>query len=236
MQARADRYTYVPLIGLFVAIVWECAERVGTRPARHASSPPWRRAQSLSPFGVTARAQVAYWADDASLWGHALALDANNYYAHYRVGVTHLQHGRTEAAVPHLERALQLAPWFAEVHDTMGVALARRGQFDAAISEHLEALRLKPVLREARFNLGLAYEQRGDLDLAAAHYRDAIRRAPPNATFHAALGHVLAQSRGLDRAIDEMQEALRIDEILGAGALRSGQPPCRPRRCRPGRS
>lgn len=209
MQARADRYTYVPLIGLFVAIVWECAERVGTRalPRMAASA---AACLIIGACGMTARAQVGYWADDTSLWAHALDVNPDNYYAHYSLGRMNLQNGRVNDATPHLERALQLAPWFAEVHDTMGLAWARGGQIDAAIAEHLEALRLKPGLLAARFNLGLAYEQRGDFGGAADQYREALRRDPQKASFHVALGHVLAMQGQLDAAIGELREALRL--------------------------
>jgi tetratricopeptide (TPR) repeat protein len=210
MQARADRYTYVPLIGLFVAIVWECADRAGTRRVpRMAIS--MGACAVIAAFGVRARAQVAYWADDVTLWGQALEVHPDNYYAHFSLGRVDLQHGRRDAAMAHLERALELAPWFAEGHDAMGLAYARGGQFDAAIAKHLEALRRQPGLLAARFNLGLAYEQRGDSDLAVQQYREAIRRAPRKAAFRAALAHVLATQGQLDAATEAATEALRLN-------------------------
>ena len=122
MQARADRYTYVPLIGLFVAIVWECAERAGTRRVpRMAVS--MAACAVIAAFGVRARAQVAYWADDVTLWGHALEVRPDNYYAHFSLGRVDLLNGRGDAAMAHLGRALELAPWFAEGHDAMGLGV-----------------------------------------------------------------------------------------------------------------
>ena len=126
MQARADRYTYVPLIGLFVAIVWECAERAGTRRVpRMAISVA--ACAVIAAFGVKARAQVAHWANDVTLWGQALEVHPDNYYAHFSLGRVDLQHGRRDDAMAHLERALELAPWFAEGHDAMGLAV-RQGR------------------------------------------------------------------------------------------------------------
>jgi tetratricopeptide (TPR) repeat protein len=210
MQARADRYTYVPLIGLFVAIVWECAERAGTRRVPQVAVSMVACAV-VAVFGVRARAQVAYWADDVTLWGQALEVHPDNYYAHFSLGRVDLQHGRLDDAMAHLARVLELAPWFAEGHDALGLAYARGGQFDAAIAKHLEALRRQPGLLAARFNLGLAYEQRGDPDLAVQQYREAIRRAPRKAAFRAALAHALATQGRLDAAMEESREALRLN-------------------------
>ena len=210
MQARADRYTYVPAIGLLLVVVWECAERVRSRI--------WLRQAAavcagtlIIAYGIAARAQVEHWTDDATLWGHALNVNPNNYYAHYIIGRTDLQNGRLEEAERHLERAIELAPWFAEVHDTLGLAKARSGQLDAAFAAHLEALRLKPGLLAARFNLGLAYERRGDLTAAIQQYREALRQNPNTAAVHAALGHALAAQGRSDEAMGEFREALRID-------------------------
>jgi len=209
MQAAADRYTYVPLIGLFVLVVWELAERAGTRAmARMLASAA--ACAAIVASGVAARAQVAYWVNDASLWQHALDVDADNYYAHYALGRMLLQDGRRDDAFPHLERALKLAPWFAEVHDTIGLAHGASGRLDDAIEEHREALRLKPGLVAPRFNLGVAYERQGNAGEAAVQYREAIRRTPRNAVFRAALGHLLAKRGQFDAAMGELREALRL--------------------------
>ena len=233
MQARADRYTYVPLIGLFVAIVWECAERAGTRRVP-------RIAVSLvacaviAAFGVRARAQVAYWADDVTLWGQALEVRPDNYYAHFSLGRVYLQHGRRDDAMTHLERALELAPWFAEGHDAMGLAYARGGQLDAAVTKHLEALRRQPGLLAARFNLGLAYEQRGDLDLA-------VQQVPGGDSTVAAEGGVPggARSRARDRGPARCGDAgvaggAAPQSGLGGGPVRARARPGVPRPARPG--
>jgi protein O-mannosyl-transferase len=209
LQAHADRYTYVPLIGLFVAIVWESADLARPRA--------WARVVVstaacvlIGVCAATARVQVGYWGSEAELWNHALAVNPDNFYAHYSLGRLQLRSSRGDDAVPHLQRAVQLAPWFADAHDAMGIAWSRQGRFDAAIAEHREALRLKPGSVEATVNLGLAYEQRGDLAEAIEQYREAIRLDAGRAAVHTALGHALVR-RGLpDDAGREFQEALKL--------------------------
>ena len=150
---------------------------------------------------MTARAQVDRWSDEASLWTQALDENPDNFYAHYSLGRIHLRAGRLEAAMPYLERAVALAPWFASAHDAMGLALARQGRIDAAIDAHEQALRLQPESTEAMANLGLAYEQRGDVARAIGLYREALGRDPRRATLRISLGHALGSLGDTEAAI-----------------------------------
>jgi protein O-mannosyl-transferase len=209
LQARADRYTYVPLIGPFIAIAWECVILVGANARRRVAAGV-AAAAVIAALGVTARAQVDRWSDEAALWTQALDENPDNFYAHYSLGRIHLKAGLADTAVPHLERAIALAPWFASAHDAMGLALARQGRLEAAIDAHRTALRLQPDSTEIRANLGLAYERHGDVAAAIALYREALRRDPGRPTLHISLGHALGSLGDLDGAIAEMREALRL--------------------------
>jgi protein O-mannosyl-transferase len=209
LQARADRYTYVPLIGPFIAIAWECSRVVGARARRRMAAGVIATA-AVAALAVTARAQVNRWSDETSLWAQALAENPDNFFAHYSLGRMHLMAGRLDAAMPHLERAIALAPWFAGAHDTMGLALARQGRSEAAIDAHRAALRLQPDSTEVRANLGLAYERHGDVAGAIAVYRDALQRDPGRPTLHISLGHALGSLGDLDGAMVEIREALRL--------------------------
>jgi protein O-mannosyl-transferase len=209
LQARADRYTYVPLIGPFIAIAWEAAMFVGASARRRVTAGV-AAAALVATLGVTARAQVDRWADEVSLWTQALDENADNFYAHYALGRIDLRAGRLDAAMPHLARAVSLAPWFADAHDAMGLALARQGRIDAAIDAHQQALRLQPESTEARANLGLAYEQRGDVARAIGLYREALERDPLRVSLHISLGHALGTLGDTEAAITEIREALRL--------------------------
>jgi len=210
MQAHADRYVYVPMVGLLLMVIWECAERARSRAWLRVAAAVSAGAMVVA-YGATARAQLANWADDAKLWTHALDVDPNNYYAHYSVGRMNHEGGRQDGALRHLERAVELAPWFAEVHDVLGLARAKAGQVHAAIAAHMEALRLKPGLVSATFNLGLAYEQRGDVDAAIRQYREALGQDPGRAAAHAALGHALAAQGHIDAAVASLRKAVELN-------------------------
>ncbi len=209
MQARADRYTYVPLIGLFVAIVWECAERAGTRRVpRMAIS--MVACAVIAAFGVRARAQVAYWADDVTLWGQALEVHPDNYYAHFSLGRVDLQHGRRDAAMAHLERALELAPWFAEGHDAMGLAYAGA---DSSMRPSRSTWKRCDGSRDCWRRDSIWGWPTSSVVTSTwlRQYREAIRRAPRKAAFRAALAHVLVTQGQLDAAMEESREALRLN-------------------------
>jgi protein O-mannosyl-transferase len=208
-QARADRYTYVPVIGLFVAVVWECALVVGDG-ARRRGVAAVIAAVVVASLGVVARAQVERWSDESSLWTQALAENGDNFYAHYSLGRIRLRSGQAAEALPLLERAVALAPWFAGAHDARGMALSRMGRIDAAIQAHQQALQLEPASVEARANLGLALEEQGRVAQAVSVYREALRLDPGRATLHASLGHALGAQGDLEGAVAEMREAIRL--------------------------
>jgi protein O-mannosyl-transferase len=209
LQARADRYTYVPLIGPFIAITWECVSLVGTNARRRAAAAVVAAAV-VAALGVTARAQVDRWSDESALWTQALDQNPENFFAHYSLGRMQMKADLVDAALPHLERAIALAPWFAGAHDALGLALARLGRVEAAIGAHQTALRLQPDSTEVRANLGLAYERRGDVAAAIALYREALQRDPGRPTLHISLGHALGSTGDLDGAVAEMRETLRL--------------------------
>jgi protein O-mannosyl-transferase len=222
LQARADRYTYVPLIGPFIAIAWEGAILAGASARRRAVAGVVAAA-IVAALGVTARAQVDRWSDEAALWTQALDENPDNFYAHYSLGRMRLKAGLVETAMPHLQRAIALAPWFASAHDAIGLALARQGRLEEAIAAHQEALRLEPDSTEVRANLGLAYERHGDVAGAIARYREALRRDPGRPTLHISLGHALGSLGDFDGAVAEVREALRLQPDSAAAHAYLGQ-------------
>jgi hypothetical protein len=119
-QAMADRYTYIPLIGLFLIVAWGAPELVARWPqARRAL--PAVAACILLLCGALARAQVRYWSDGNTLWRHALVVTENNYIAHNNLGATLIQQGRAEDALPHLVEAVRLRPSFALARNNLGI-------------------------------------------------------------------------------------------------------------------
>jgi protein O-mannosyl-transferase len=145
LQARADRYTYVPLIGIFIMIAWSAAELVKRRPAL-------RTVVSVAAVGVvlgcawTARAQTGYWRNSVTLWTRAtmVTMGVDEYDAHMALGQTLASQGRLDEARGHFAAAARLRPQSDTARCNLGVVLARSGRIDEAKRELDEALRLNP--------------------------------------------------------------------------------------------
>jgi hypothetical protein len=151
VQARADRYTYVPLIGIFIMVAWGLGAIVG----RH---PRLRMVVSAAAIGaivgcaVTARAQASYWTDSVALWTRAtmVTLHVDEFEAHMSLGTTLGNQGRVDEAREHFAEAARLRPESDAAHCSLGIALARSGRLRDAARELNEALRLHPGNQAAR--------------------------------------------------------------------------------------
>jgi tetratricopeptide (TPR) repeat protein len=209
-QAMADRYTYVPFIGLFIAVVWGTA----------ALAARWRIPKFLLPVGagvvltslaVCSWVQVSYWRNSISLYEHALQVTGRNALAQANLGVALAAQGKLDQAVAHYTEALRIKPDFAEVHYNLGAALAAQGKLDQAVAQYLETLRLKPNFAEAHNNLGEALAAEGKLDQAMAQYLEALRLNPNLAVTHNNLGVVLAKQGKTAEAITQFRKAIQIN-------------------------
>lgn len=172
-QARADRFTYVPLIGIFILIVWGLADVIRSPRAGVVLA-------VLACLGCTAaaRVQVGYWETNTRLWEHALAVADESYVAHTNLGLALFADGKIDPAIEHYRAALRLRPNFAEAHNDLGVALANRGDIDGAIRSFLDALRAKPSQAASHYNAAVLLAQRGDTGAAVSHLQDALRLNP----------------------------------------------------------
>jgi len=183
-QAMADRYTYVPLVGVFVALVWGVADGAEWALAR-LGRPAWKRGvltatagAALAVCGATTVLQVLHWRDTETLFRHTLQVTRDTDLAHNNIGVALAGLGRWDEAVAEYREALRLNPQYAEAHNNLGAALAGLGRWDEAVAECREALRIKPQYAEARSNLGNALAGLGRWDEAVARYEETIRLAP----------------------------------------------------------
>ena len=233
MQARADRYTYVPLIGLFVIVVWG-----GSDVAQ-----AYRRLLAIAGSGVlvvlavAAHTQVGYWHDSERLYRRALAVRADNPVAHDNLAGVLLARGDADGAVEHAREALRLDPAHPEVAATLGRALARQGKLDEAVAVYRMAIVDQPRRAFLRVNLAAFLGKQGKLDEAAAELREALRLDPASADAHENMGVVLALRGRYDEAVAEFAEALRLNpgnaEVRGqleaARSLRDGGIPVVPK-------
>jgi tetratricopeptide (TPR) repeat protein len=227
-QSMADRYTYLPLIGLFLIVAWGAPELVARWRYGRLALPVAAACVLLACAGV-ARAQVRYWSDGAALWRHALDVNGDNYLAHASLGDILLKQGRTGEAISHFVEALQLKP-DGLAQNGLGLALMWQGKLDEAIPHFAEALQIKPNFAQARYNLGYALARQGRVDEAIGQFREALRINPDYAGAHNELGEALARQGKLEEAAQHFAEALRIkpdyaeaQNNLGVALARQGK-------------
>ena len=205
----ADRFTYVPQIGLYLAMAW--AMRDWTVSWRHCRPVLGTvAALVITALMVCAWKQTTYWRNSESLWTHTLACTTDNFIAQNDLGNALLQKGDVDEAMVHFQQALQINPNYAEVHYNFGFALLQKGNLDEAIAHCQRALQIKPGYAEAHINLGLALLQKGQVDEAMVHFQQALQIKPDNAKAHVNLGGALLQKGEVDEAIAQYQKALQI--------------------------
>jgi tetratricopeptide (TPR) repeat protein len=206
LQSHADRYSYVPLIGLSIAIAW--GVQSFAKQHRWVAIPIalWACATCAGTFF-----QVATWRNSTTLFEHALAVTDGNYVAQNNLGVALRHAGRRPEAVAHFEEALRLWPQYPEAQTNVGEALLTAGRLDEAIPHIAEALRLDPRLPEAHINLGSVRNKQGRPDLAEAEYRTALELKPSSAEAHDGLAVVLAETDRSEEALKHALEAIALD-------------------------
>jgi len=207
-QAMADRYTYIPLTGLFILGGWGAADLFGRRRREvYLAS----AAAVIFAIGLVSWAQVQHWRDSVSLFEHTVRVTENNSSTHYNLGNVYARKGDFSKAMNQYRQALSINPHYADVHNSMGVILFQRGRTEEAISEYRTALRLKPSYADAFFNLGVALAAEGKIDRAMNCYRRALELKPQLAAVHNNLGILLARQHRLREAIPHFRAALAID-------------------------
>jgi Flp pilus assembly protein TadD len=240
-QARADRYMYIPMIGLSIALVWGAWEILQPRPR-------WGAAIALGIAAACAtltRAQAGYWQDSISLFQHAVDVTTDNFVARFNLagllgmrgengeaarqlaeavrirpgfapahaGLARLlaKQGRTEEALAQLHTAAALQPGDANTHYLIGALLGSAGRAYEAVGELSEAVRLDPNDADARRDLGVSLATLGRLPEAAEAFGAAARLKPDDASARCNFGMALASLGRTREAIAQLSEAVRIN-------------------------
>jgi Flp pilus assembly protein TadD len=208
-QAMADRYTYIPLIGIAIIVSWGVPKFIEQ----------WRykkicltviSAMVLSTLSIIALKQVRYWSDSISLFEHSLHVTNKNYVMHNNLGLALAQHNKLDEAIDHYSEALQIHPGYTKAHCNLGIALDSKGNYKEAASHFSEALQRNPGFAEAHNGLGLTLAKRDGLEEAIKYFYEAIRIDPGFAEAHNNLGVALMRKGNLKAAIEHFQEAQRI--------------------------
>lgn len=222
-QARADRYMYVPMVGLSIMIVWGLAEFVAGRP----SVRPWAAGLSLAAcasMGVATWNQTQYWKDTDTLFQHAIQMDPGNYLAWNYLGHALLESGSFPSeAISCFRNALAIRPDIAATHNNLAVILSRQGKTEDALAEYQEALRLNPDFVVAHVNLAGALAQHGQILNAINEYEIALSLNPSDINAQISLGTLLANGRDLAEGIPHVEEAVRLEPDDKTSQLLLGQ-------------
>jgi Tfp pilus assembly protein PilF len=176
-QAMADRYTYIPSLGVLILAIWGAYELTCRWRYHEMALSVAGSAAIILCLGLT-RQQLGYWKDGETLFRHALEVTENNYLAHNDLGTALDRKGQTDEAISQFRAAIRLTPDYAEAHNNLGVALVEKGQTDEAISQFQATIRLKPDDAEAHNNLGNTLVEKGKIDEAINQYQEAIRLKP----------------------------------------------------------
>ena len=192
-QARADRYMYVPMVGLSVMAAWGARDALRARPRWKVPAGVLAGAALLA-CGAAAWAQTRYWENSGTLFQHALEVTEGNYLAEHNLGVYLLERPDSLAdAIAHLEQAVRLNPDSVRAHSDLGNALSRvPNRVEEAIGEYRAALRIDPDSPIPHNNLGNTLAQTGRLEEAIAEYQTALRLKPDYAEARSNLAAVLA--------------------------------------------
>jgi tetratricopeptide (TPR) repeat protein len=208
-QAMADRYTYIPLIGIYMMIAWiggEVLER-------------WRSLRIYAALLaglifcallVATRTQVGYWQNDETLFSHAVKVTKNNHLAHYNLAKSFESKGQYDKAIENYKQVVQITPSDYETYNNMGAAFLTQGQFDQAVVSYSQSLKIKPDYAIAIYNLGLAKLKQGKYAEAVAQFTRALVITPNSPEAYNELGNAYTGLGKYDLAIKNYEKAIKL--------------------------
>jgi len=230
-QAMADRYTYIPLIGIFVMISWGVSESMGvwecgsvgdqSPPYPHTPIPPHALAVlaaiTLAVLSSLTWRQTGYWKNNLTLFRHAVDCTQKNYSMHNSLGLALADAGRIQEAVAQYEEALRIAPNYISARIDLGIALCDLGKTPEAIVQFQEAIKIDPGYADCYYSLGRALDGIGESRAAAEQYSKALKVDPHHVEANVNLGNILAKRGLFPEAIPHYRAAL-ADNPLQAEA------------------
>ena len=219
-QGHADRYTYLPHIGLFLLAVWLAADVTAVHQSRSRFAVAAAVAIAIiAVLAWLAFIQTSYWRNSETLWTHALTVTTDNDVAHNNLGYLRVDSDELDKAISHFESAARIRSGKTDPHYDVGSAfvqmnladaLARKGRSDEAMVHYEEALRLQPYYADAYYNRGNVLFAKGRIDEAIADWEKALELQPNDADSHTGLGNALLRKGSLREAIAHYETALAL--------------------------
>ena len=217
VQALADRYTYLPMIGLFIALIWGGSELLAKWPQRRFALSALTAFIVLGACVTASWRYVQLWQNSKTLFTQALAVTTDNFIAHHSLG-TALANDDTPAAIAeaekHFREAIRIYPRFAEAEQNLGNILLNRKQFDEALVHYQNAIRIRPNYENAYNNLGLLYAQQQKWPEAITNFEKAISLDPTKGGTHFNLGSAYLKQGNSDQALAHYQTAVQLDPTM----------------------
>jgi tetratricopeptide (TPR) repeat protein len=176
-QSMADRYTYLPRVGIYIAVVWLAGDLV-IRLRLPKAVPALGAIVVLAALVLVTRIQVGYWKDSLTLSQRAVAVTQNNYAMHNNLGVCLAETGQIDEAMSHMRRAIEINPKFVDAYVNLATALQKKGQKAEALAQCEKALALDPNNPAANNNYGILLAQAGKIDEAMEHFKTTLQQQP----------------------------------------------------------
>jgi tetratricopeptide (TPR) repeat protein len=222
-QALADRYSYIPLIGLFTMIAFGTDDLFGKYRYKKIIL-SMAGAAAICVLAVCTYVQAGYWRNSVTLFEHTLKVTKNNYLAHNNLGMAFQSQGKIEQAISQYKQVLQFKSDDARAHNNLGNALRAQGKFEEANEHYTQAIKYKQDFAEAHNNLGISLVAQGRIEQGINHYRQALRLKPDSFEIQNNLALVLAtcdehKFRNPDEAIKLAQSASRLTGYRNATIL-----------------
>jgi protein O-mannosyl-transferase len=209
LQARADRYTYLPLIGIFIAVVF-AAREVISRLRLNPKVAVALAALCLLGFAAATLRQLSCWRNSETLFAHALAVTKENVVAHLNLGIALEEAGKKEEALAHYREALRIQPQSAQGHNNIANVLAALGKTEEALQHYQQSLRFSTKAPLAHLNLGLTLVGLGRFEEALQHYSEAARLSPDDPRPRYFMGKVHLKQKQSPQALADFRDALRV--------------------------
>ncbi|MEP6602684.1 MAG: tetratricopeptide repeat protein [Spartobacteria bacterium] len=216
LQGHADRYTYLPQIGLFIAITLLIVDLAGALRYRRQIFAA-TAAFVLIALSACARKQSSFWRNTETLWSRALAVTQDNDVAHTNLGMFLMERGQLDDAISHFETALQIRSGDAHahydlsraiIHSDLGDASVRKGSPSDAIAHYRTAIEFEPAYADAHYNLGTVLSQCGDLTGAIAEWETTLSIQPEDVEAHTSIANALLRKNDLREALAQYERAV----------------------------
>jgi protein O-mannosyl-transferase len=209
VQAHADRYTYLPQIGLYILVSWIAADLIRRRRAGRLIL---TAAAAILLMSLTwiARAQVRYWHDSETLWKHSLAVTEDNDFPHFGLGDVHLARGELDKALAEFRLALDRRPNSPYAYNDIGLVLTKMGRLDEAVDHFNAAIHILPNFPTAHYNLGNALMQKGQINDAIKEFEHELALQPDHAAARCNLATALLNQGQLNQAIAQYERTIEL--------------------------